>query len=84
MVNFSTAAINGSSDPIAGARPAYILTKASTTLALGLLADSVKLEQLQVLRFHPGVVWGLGWAELGITGDAASFGNGENSSRGPG
>ena len=51
-------------NPVVAARPAYSLTKASGTLAAQLIADATTPERMQVVSFHPGMVYGQGWAAM--------------------
>jgi hypothetical protein len=60
-------------------RPAHSLTKSCGTLAIQMLADQYPAEEMQVLNFHPGAIYGPGWAEEGITEDMFPFDDREYS-----
>jgi len=64
---------------IVAARPAYSLTKASGTLAIQILADTITPDKMQIINFHPGMIYGLGWAESGVTEDMLPFDDGRSS-----
>ena len=72
----TTASMHMLQNPVVAARPAYSLTKASGTLAAQLVASATTPENMQVISFHPGMVHGLGWAEMGITKDMLPFDDG--------
>jgi NAD(P)-dependent dehydrogenase (short-subunit alcohol dehydrogenase family) len=57
-------------------RPAYALTKASGTLAAQLLSNTVAKEKVQVVSFHPGMIYGEGWVTMGIAKEALPFDDG--------
>ena len=65
-------------NPIVAARPAYSLTKATGTLAVQLIANSVAPDDLQVISFHPGLIYGPGFAAAGVTKDMVPFDEGKN------
>jgi hypothetical protein len=65
--------------PIVAARPAYSLTKASGTLAAQLIANTTPPQNMQVISFHPGMVHGVGWVEMGVTKDMLPFDDGKLS-----
>lgn len=73
LLNVTTAAIHMLQNPIVQARPSYSLTKSAATYAVSQVADSYKPEQLQVLSFHPGMLYGDGWKAFGITEDMIPF-----------
>lgn len=47
-------------------RPAYSLSKATSTLVFQLLAQDVPAEKVQVVSFHPGLIYSDGWISMGI------------------
>jgi hypothetical protein len=59
--------------PLVDRRPSYSLTKNSGTLMIQILADSIAAEDMQVLSFHPGAVYGAVWEEQGLTEDMFPF-----------
>jgi hypothetical protein len=61
------------------ARPAYSLTKSSGTMTIQILADRIPAEEMQILSFHPGMVYGRAWEEQGVPEDALPFDDGESS-----
>ncbi|KAF7562285.1 hypothetical protein G7046_g1873 [Stylonectria norvegica] len=73
LVNISTQAINMFQVPIIAARPAYSLTKAAGTLAAQLIANSVTPDKLQVISFHPGLIYSEPWVKAGVARDALPF-----------
>jgi hypothetical protein len=42
-------------------RAAYSLSKTSGTLLVQLLADQYPVDELQIVTYHPGTVYGAGW-----------------------
>jgi hypothetical protein len=70
--------------PLVDKRPTYSLTKSSGTLAIQILADSIAAEDMQVLSFHPGAVYGAVWEEEGVTEDMFPFDDGGSSFVNPG
>jgi NAD(P)-dependent dehydrogenase (short-subunit alcohol dehydrogenase family) len=58
-------------------RAAYSLSKAGGTLFVQLLANQIPIEELQIITFHPGQIYGDGWAASGITKDMLPFDEGE-------
>lgn len=79
LVNVSSAVIHMRGHPIVDERPAYSLTKTSGTLAVQMLADRITAEEMQVLSYHPGMVYGRAWEERGVPEDAIPFDDGEFS-----
>lgn len=60
-------------------RASYVLSKSSSVLLVQLLATQTPIEELQVVTFHPGTVFGAGWEAGGITEDMAPFDNGKSA-----
>ncbi|KAM0553139.1 hypothetical protein ACHAPJ_007689 [Fusarium lateritium] len=54
-------------------RPAYALTKASGSLFVQLVAKDVSSDEMQIISFHPGMVYAAGWEAFGITKDMLPF-----------
>jgi hypothetical protein len=50
----------------AAMRPAYILTKMTATLFFQLVAQSMPVEKLQVVSFHPGLIYNDTWKSMGF------------------
>ncbi|KAH6653790.1 putative short-chain dehydrogenase [Truncatella angustata] len=73
LVNVTSQVIHQFYHPIIHARPAYSLTKASGTLAYQLLANSVAPDRLQIVSFHPGLIFGAGLEAVGLTKDMLPF-----------
>lgn len=67
LINVSTASIHLLDHPLVAERPAYSLTKASGALAVQLLANTGKADSMQVITFHPGILYSDAWLKLGIT-----------------
>lgn len=67
---------------IVAQRPAYSLSKMTTTLLLQLIAQNVSADKLQVISFHPGMVFTDIWRDTGLDPekmglDINTFDNGE-------
>lgn len=72
----STQAINlfyDSQLPIAAERPAYSLTKNAGTLTAQLIANGAPPDKLQVVSYHPGVIYSNAWKLAGAPADALPF-----------
>jgi nucleoside-diphosphate-sugar epimerase len=61
-------------------RAAYTLSKAAGALFVQLLSDQILPDELQVITFHPGTVFGAGWEEMGATKDLLPFDEGKSAS----
>jgi hypothetical protein len=57
-------------------QPSYSLTKASGTLAVQILANTIRPEKMQIVNFHPGMIHGLPYVKVGILEDALPFDDG--------
>jgi short-subunit dehydrogenase len=64
-------------------RAAYSLSKTGGTLFVQLLANQVPVEELQIVSFNPGAVYGEGWAADGISKDMLPFDEGSTNPRRP-
>ena len=73
ILNVSTCAIHMQHNGIVQAQPSYTLTKSAATLACSVMADTVSPEELQIINFHPGMVYSDAWSALGITKDMLPF-----------
>lgn len=69
----STNAIDYSNHNWKAMLPDYILSKNTATYASSLLADGVKPDALQVLSYHPGMIYTDAWPPLGFTKDMLPF-----------
>jgi hypothetical protein len=56
-------------------RPAYTLSKMAGTLLFQLIAQNVPPEKMQVLSFHPGLIYNDLWKSMGLPPE--HFDNGE-------
>lgn len=50
-------------------RPAYTLSKMAATLLFQVIAQNTPVTDLQVISFHPGLVYNDAWSSLGLTPD---------------
>ncbi|CAK7207869.1 hypothetical protein SEUCBS139899_010684 [Sporothrix eucalyptigena] len=73
FVYVSTNAVNLSEHNWMAQRPDYILSKHTSTYAFSLLADGVKPDAMQVISFHPGMIYTDAWPPLGFTKDMLPF-----------
>lgn len=62
--------------PGVAARPAYTLSKLTGTLLFQLIAQTVQPEKLQVVSFHPGLIYNDAWQQMGLPKDD-NFDDGE-------
>lgn len=49
-----------------GKRPVYGLTKSSGTLLIQQIAKDVTPDKLQIISFHPGLIYNAEWKRMGI------------------
>ncbi|KAK9491740.1 hypothetical protein V1508DRAFT_421139 [Lipomyces doorenjongii] len=77
LVNVSTQAIYMTTHPGVAVRPAYTLTKMAGTLLFQLIAQNVPPEKMQVISFHPGVVYNDSWKSMGLPVSPEQFDNDE-------
>jgi NAD(P)-dependent dehydrogenase (short-subunit alcohol dehydrogenase family) len=66
IVNVTTGSIHGTQHPAVAARPAYTVSKLSGTLFFQCLAQDIPHDKVQVLSFHPGLIYNDYWKSLGI------------------
>lgn len=66
VVYVSTISAHGFDQPGIIARPTYALTKLSATLAFQLIAAHASPKQLQIVSYHPGLIYNDEWASIGI------------------
>jgi NAD(P)-dependent dehydrogenase (short-subunit alcohol dehydrogenase family) len=64
-LNITTASISGQAHPEVAARPAYTLSKLSSTLLFQLLASDIPHSKTQILSFHPGLIFNAYWGSIG-------------------
>jgi NAD(P)-dependent dehydrogenase (short-subunit alcohol dehydrogenase family) len=79
LINVTTGSIHMLQNDIVAQRPSYSLTKASSTLAVQLLAVTIPADKMQILNFHPGLIYGEGWVAMGVLKDALPFDEGKSS-----
>lgn len=46
--------------------PAYMLSKATSTLVFQNLAHDVPVSKVQVVSFHPGIIYSEAWIAMGV------------------
>jgi hypothetical protein len=78
-VNVSTAAIHNLQVPFIAMNPSYSLTKASGTLGVQILANAITPDKMQIVNFHPGMIYGISWVKAGVPEDALPFDDGKIS-----
>ena len=66
VVNVSTAAIHDTDNPAVKERPAYQLSKMTGTLAFQVIAAQSSPKDLQIVSFHPGVIYNEAWEAMGL------------------
>lgn len=59
--------------PLVDTRPAYSLTESSGTMTIQILAIRAPVEGMQILTFHPVIVYGTAWEAQGILEVAFDF-----------
>ncbi|KAK9243137.1 hypothetical protein V1506DRAFT_405714 [Lipomyces tetrasporus] len=77
LVNVSTQAIHMTAHSGVAPRPAYTLTKMAGTLLFQLIAQNVPPEKMQVISFHPGLIYTDGWKSMGVPLTPEQFDNDE-------
>jgi NAD(P)-dependent dehydrogenase (short-subunit alcohol dehydrogenase family) len=76
LLNVSTQAIHMSNraySNIAADRPGYSLTKGAGTLAMQYIAQDIAPDNMQVVSFHPGVIFSQAWVSAGVGPDFLPF-----------
>ncbi|EXJ93470.1 hypothetical protein A1O1_01862 [Capronia coronata CBS 617.96] len=66
IINITSAVIHTNADPVIQQRPAYSLTKGAGTLYFYLLANEVPADKVQIVSFHPGLIYNEMWGEGGF------------------
>ncbi|KAJ4369599.1 hypothetical protein N0V83_005361 [Neocucurbitaria cava] len=66
IINVSTVSIHATENPEVAARPAYTLSKLSGTLLFQLLAQDHPHEDMQIISFHPGLIYNELWKAYGV------------------
>ncbi|KAF2666299.1 NAD(P)-binding protein [Microthyrium microscopicum] len=66
IVNVSTQAIHLTTHPQIANRPAYTLSKTAGTLLFQLIAQTEPSEKLQVISYHPGIIYGDEFEKMGL------------------
>ncbi|KAK9236925.1 hypothetical protein V1525DRAFT_419945 [Lipomyces kononenkoae] len=64
LVNVSTQAIHDTANPGVAVRPAYTLTKMAGTLLFQVIAQNTSPKKLQVISFHPGLIYNDAWKAM--------------------
>jgi NAD(P)-dependent dehydrogenase (short-subunit alcohol dehydrogenase family) len=62
----TTANIHATQHPAVAARPAYTLSKFAGTLFFQFLAQDFAHDKVQIVSFHPGLIYNDYWKSLGI------------------
>ncbi|KAF2107963.1 hypothetical protein BDV96DRAFT_505206 [Lophiotrema nucula] len=75
ILNVTTANIHATQHPAVSVRPAYTLSKFAGTLFFQFLAQDFSHDKVQVVSFHPGVIYNDYWKSLGI--DPKHFDDGQ-------
>ena len=75
-MNVSTANIHNLQILFIAMQPSYGLTKASGTLAVQILVNTITPDKMQIVSFHPGMIYGLPYVKEGIPEDAQPFDDG--------
>jgi NAD(P)-dependent dehydrogenase (short-subunit alcohol dehydrogenase family) len=78
LINVTTGAMHMVQHPMVRGRPAYSLNKASATYAFQLLADKVTPDKIQIISFHPGLIYSGAWEAEGVPRDAVPFDDGKH------
>lgn len=50
-------------------RPAYTLSKMAGTLLFQVIAQNTSVTKLQVISFHPGLIFNDAWKSMGLAPD---------------
>ncbi|KAH7379175.1 hypothetical protein DE146DRAFT_682316 [Phaeosphaeria sp. MPI-PUGE-AT-0046c] len=66
IVNVTTGNIHGTKHPVVATFPAYTLTKLAGTLYFQYLAQELGHENVQILSFHPGLIFNSYWEQVGF------------------
>ena len=74
LVNVSTMSIHATTHPIVSARPAYTLSKMAGTLLFQIIAQDIPPEKMQVISFHPGLIWNDQWKSMGLSSEQLDTG----------
>ncbi|KAF2993512.1 hypothetical protein E8E13_001204 [Curvularia kusanoi] len=66
IVNVTTGNIHGTHHPVVSTFPAYTLTKMAGTLYFQFLAQELVSNRVQILSFHPGLIFNPYWETVGL------------------
>jgi NAD(P)-dependent dehydrogenase (short-subunit alcohol dehydrogenase family) len=66
IVHVTTASIHGMQHPLVAARPAYTLSKLAGTLFFQCVAQDFPHNRVQVVNFHPGLIYSDTWKSMGL------------------
>jgi short-subunit dehydrogenase len=66
IVNVTTANIHSTGHPVVATYPAYTWSKSAGTFFFQLLAQEIPADKVQILSFHPGVIYNSYWETFGV------------------
>lgn len=66
IVNVTSAVIHGHGHPFITIRPGYTLSKTGQTLYFQLLASELPSSKVQIVSYHPGLVYNDHWRAMGV------------------
>ncbi|KIN06827.1 hypothetical protein OIDMADRAFT_108095 [Oidiodendron maius Zn] len=66
IINVTTQAVAMTAHPEIAQRPAYTFSKMTATILFQVIAQSIPAEKMQVINFHPGVVYNDAWKAMGF------------------
>lgn len=69
LINVSSQVIHMTAHAGVAQRPAYTLSKMAATLLFQVIAQNTPVQKLQVVSFHPGLVFNDAWKAAGLTPD---------------
>lgn len=65
-MNVTTGNIHGTHHPVVSTFPAYTLSKMAGTLYFQYLAQELAHDKVQILSFHPGLIFNPYWEKVGL------------------
>ncbi|KAK1249578.1 hypothetical protein MKX08_009581 [Trichoderma sp. CBMAI-0020] len=69
LINVSSQVIHMTAHAGVAQRPAYTLSKMAATLLFQVIAQNTPVTELQVISFHPGLIFNDAWKSMGLTSD---------------
>jgi NAD(P)-dependent dehydrogenase (short-subunit alcohol dehydrogenase family) len=69
VVNVSSNVSHWHAHPITLARPSYSFTKNASTMFFQMIAETTPVEKMQVVSYHPGLIWSEIWESIGFKDD---------------